>query len=576
MKIKLRGATVTDETRAEHNQQTRMPILIGFFVVMAVLLWLFTHVGTFFGIPSPEDVFGTFAEIVDYDFDNDGNVDSQLQVQSTDFWPDNDSERAWLFGAICGAFLCGYFLPLRYKRPSYVFWFLAAFDLLYGWHLTTMFLTGHLFLYLLLHGPHRKNTELLSTAFGMLATLLIWVETTELKYLLLYMSAGGATSWAAFKYVLNPVLTSQHRAAKLIPAIAMHLPFLAIYGGIYYELASGVKWDKSLAVIIFMYQWARLITYHMDYRDGEVPKDLPLLHYLSVFLSPAVIPNYRYAPYLAQGYTYLESSFYNNDKNSIITGGLKLWSIAIFYLIFGEYIVDCFKHYMVSQWNVPVYKFISSMVEDYCDGTPMSTPTVLLSTICDQYRIFLLWGAVTHFKVGTWRVLGYNVDPQYNKPWLATNLANLWSRFAFHYREFLVRAVYYPVFFRVFRNNTSLRIFTAIMVATIIGNPFWGHTPAKLIYNGITFERFFRLILRSWPYYILLGLGISLCHLYLMRKVRTRKPWTRDRWFVVDILCSYLTIQYFSLIHVFIRPQSNSNLWDHVKLFLIGLGIHLD
>ncbi|HAD57736.1 MAG TPA: hypothetical protein DCG12_00635, partial [Planctomycetaceae bacterium] len=121
-----------------------------------------------------------------------------------------------------------------------------------------------------------------------------------------------------------------------------------------------------------------------------------------------------------------------------------------FYLIFGEYIVDCFKHYMVSQWNVPVYKFISSMVEDYCDGTPMSTPTVLLSTICDQYRIFLLWGAVTHFKVGTWRVLGYNVDPQYNKPWLATNLANLWSRFAFHYREFLVRAVYYPVFFRVF------------------------------------------------------------------------------------------------------------------------------
>ena len=114
------------------------------------------------------------------------------------------------------------------------------------------------------------------------------------------------------------------------------------------------------------------------------------------------------------------------------------------------------------------------------------------------------------------------------------------------------------------------------MVATIIGNPFWGHTPAKLIYNGITFERFFRLILRSWPYYILLGLGISLCHLYLMRKVRTRKPWTRDRWFVVDILCSYLTIQYFSLIHVFIRPQSNSNLWDHVKLFLIGFGIHLD
>lgn len=575
MKIQLRGATVKDEQRQEHNQQTKPRVLIAFFAIILLFTWLFTHVGTHFGIPGPEQVFGDIGEAADFDFDDDGNIDSQMYIQSADQWS-NDTERAWLFAVICGAFLSGYFLPLKYKRPSYVLWFLLGFTLLYGYHLALTFLTGHLFLYLILHGPHRKNTELISVAFGMLVPLVLARESTDTKTILLSMSAGGTVSWLTFRFVLNRILTSQTRAARLIPAIAMHLPFLVIYAGIAYEWATDDRWRFYLGVIIFMYQWARLITYHIDYRDGEVPKDLDLMLYLSVFMSPAVIPNYRYAPYLAQGYTYLESCFYNSDKNKIIAGGLKLWGVAMFYLVFGEYMVDCFKDYMDEYWDVPVYKFISSMVYDYCDGEPMSTPTVLFSTMCDQYRVFLLWGAVTHFKVGTWRVLGYNVDPQYNKPWMATNLANLWSRFAFHYREFLVRAVYYPVFFRVFRSTVSLRIFTAIMVATIIGNPFWGHTPAKLISNGITFDRFSHMILRSWPYYVLLGLGISICHLYLMRQVRTRKPWTRDRWFWLDVVCSYLTFQYFSLIHVFIRPQSNSTLMDHVKLFLIGLGIHLE
>ena len=55
-----------------------------------------------------------------------------------------------------------------------------------------------------------------------------------------------------------------------------------------------------------------------------------------------------------------------------------------------------------------------------------------------------------------------------------------------------------------------------------------------------------------------------------------RRPWTLDRWLPRDVVCAYLTMQYFALIHIFIRPQANSTLVDHVQLFLIGFGIHFD
>jgi len=83
------------------------------------------------------------------------------------------------------------------------------------------------------------------------------------------------------------------------------------------------------------------------------------------------------------------------------------------------------------------------------------------------------------------------------------------------------------------------------------------------------------VILSTWPYFVLLGLGISLTQIWLARRPRTRRPWTRDRRFCLDLVCAYLTLQYFALIHVFIRPQPGGNLQDYAELVLIGLGVRL-
>ncbi len=79
----------------------------------------------------------------------------------------------------------------------------------------------------------------------------------------------------------------------------------------------------------------------------------------------------------------------------------------------------------------------------------------------------------------------------------------------------------------------------------------------------------------TWPYFVLLGLGISGYQLFRMLRKPTRKPWTRDRWIAGDILAAYCTLQFFGLIHIFMRPASGGTVGDLFRLFLIGFGIEL-
>ena len=88
------------------------------------------------------------------------------------------------------------------------------------------------------------------------------------------------------------------------------------------------------------------------------------------------------------------------------------------------------------------------------------------------------------------------------------------------------------------------------MAAACVGNMIWGHMSENLYYNGLEWEHVLKYIPR-WPYFILLGLGISLVQVYLLRKKRNRKPWTWGWRISTDILAMYVTIQFYCLIHIF-------------------------
>ncbi|MDQ6972264.1 MAG: hypothetical protein Q9M30_06410, partial [Mariprofundaceae bacterium] len=91
------------------------------------------------------------------------------------------------------------------------------------------------------------------------------------------------------------------------------------------------------------------------------------------------------------------------------------------------------------------------LVAHYMQGEQLGTLTVLVVTLLNLFKWIVLFAGIAHFKVGVWRICGYDIAASFDKPWLATNLVEFWRRFTFHYREFLVRAFYYPAFFRFFK-----------------------------------------------------------------------------------------------------------------------------
>jgi hypothetical protein len=116
-----------------------------------------------------------------------------------------------------------------------------------------------------------------------------------------------------------------------------------------------------------------------------------------------------------------------------------------------------------------------------------------------------------------------------------------------------------------------VRIFFATLLATSVGNHLWGHIPDRLYDRGMTMNNLV-MILRAWPYYLLLGLGIAVTQVYLLRRKRKRKPWTRGPRIALDVLAAYATIQYFCLIHLFARPPADGGWRDTANLLLLGLG----
>ena len=311
--------------------------------------------------------------------------------------------------------------------------------------------------------------------------------------------------------------------------------------------------------------------YHIDYQDGHIPNNISFLTYLSIFLTPGQISNWNWGVTIGQGYAYTFNNFLCEDKNKLVKSGLQLWAIALGYFLLGDWIHTQLIEFLDRQ-GLFVYWRIEHMSEDFLAGESVSTLTVLLTTLIALMKWTFSWGGVMHFKVGLWRVCGYKIDPYFNYPWLSTNLVALWSRFTFHYREFLVRAFYYPVFFRFFKGHTHLRIFCATMSAACFGNLVWGHMTEAVFYYGVELNSLTESM-KQWPYFVLLGLGITASEFWLLHKKKTsRKPWTLDKDIGWDFLSAYVTLQYFAMIHIFVYTIPEATLADNFRLFLTGLG----
>ena len=126
----LGGRPITTEEQKKNDRHS--PVAVAAVVgVLLVYIYLFTQVYQVVGLPSPEALAAKTGLNLNFVFDDDHNVDCTLIISFTRKY-NSDKERLIFFTVVTLAFLCVYFLPLKYKRPALVFWFLTAVILLYG------------------------------------------------------------------------------------------------------------------------------------------------------------------------------------------------------------------------------------------------------------------------------------------------------------------------------------------------------------------------------------------------------------------------------------------------------------
>jgi hypothetical protein len=564
----LLTSAVTDEQRIA-NDIHRPWAVVAVLGVVAIYIYLFTHAHVVLGLPAPQDLADYFGIDINHVFGADRNVNSRVTVNFTQRYDSNDDERLVLFLAIAGAFLSAYFLPLRYKQTSLVMWTTVGICLLFGVPTASVLIAAHMVVYLTLH-PRQQEALMWGAVPGGLVVIGLSAGEVEPPPVVVIWPLASAL---LYRYLWLPLL-SRPRLAPLMRSLVVQSALLTVLVAALAEGVSGDEWKLPLGVLYFFWQWERLIMYHIDYKDGLVPEDIPVWRYLAVFLSPAAIPNFHMRVAIGQGYAYINNAFLCEDKNKIVFGGIRILLVALAYLLF----VDWGRYFLIDVFEglgIPVYQArIKYMIQHFHQGGEVSTISVLMTSMVDLARWILIYASVAHFKVGVWRICGYKVDPSFNKPWMATNLVSFWARFTFHYREFLVRAFYYPVFFRFFRKHPMTRVVLATIAAVTIGNLIWGHLAADLFYQGLEFRRF-GISMATLPYFVLLGLGIALTEVYLLKRKRTRRPWTPGPRMIMDVLAVYCTLQFYALIHIFIELRGGASSWEVFRLFLMGFGLKL-
>ncbi|MBF0370950.1 MAG: hypothetical protein HQL52_15990 [Magnetococcales bacterium] len=563
----LTKTTLTDQQRSRNDAQHNHGVVVLVLWLLLLYIYLFTYVPQTLHLPMPQELAQELGVALDHVFDRDLNIHSHVNISWTQRFDSNESERLILFYTILGSFLSAYYLPLRFKRPALVFWTLGAVGLLYGLPATSGLVMAHGALWLTFH-PQPKHPLIKGGSLGLLAWVSFWQGEPLYPAVVLSLGFGGFYRFLWLPWLARP------KTAPLLRTLLVQSALITVVGSALIEGLDGGSWKLPLGVVLFFWHWQRVMLYQVDFNDGLVPKDLGFLAYLAVFISPGALPNWNREAMIGQGYSYINGVFLHEPKNRIVLAGVRILWVALAYLVLGNwlwrFLVD-----LCTGWGVDVFDaHIREMTRHYLAGKPLTTSSVLLTTLLDLFRWVTIYASITHFKVGLWRICGYGVDANFDKPWLATNLVAFWKRFTFHYREFLARVFFYPLFFRFRRQGRKTRIITATLGAIVVGNLIWGHVVELFFYRGMAWDEL-DYFAQAWPYFILLGGGIALTELYLLQKKSTRQPWQWGPWLMGDVVASYLTLQFYALIHIFIFPVAGASVGDLFRLFLIGFGIHL-
>lgn len=475
-----------------------------------------------------------------------------------------DDQRRALLATIALGFLASYYLPRHLVRKATVACCLGGLWWIVGWLACGLMVLSLGVVYLAFHQPSPVSRFCL-VYFLCFVSLFAYTGFLSEQATRWFFFATALLSYPVYLllYFLN-----HERCWGVSRFLSVHSCWLVLTISLCVQ-SDGGKLFIPAGLLLQFFLWERLVFYSVDFQDGMVPKELSWADFLATFLSPATLVNMSWLNRIGKGYAYLSESFLARDQNEVVQSGLRLMAVALVFLVLKYPILDGLSLvFLAAGVEVLTLWELTTRIEL---GSSVTLASIWSALLRDFLAFYLTWSVIAHFKVATWRLMGYDIAPYFQYPFLSTNIVEMWRRYSFYYREFLLAAFYYPVFLALRSFPRWLRTVLATLAAATLGN-FLYHLLEALLYDqgeaSVVVELF-----RTLPYFLIFGLAIALTSLYLSWKGPGRKAWSPGIGLLFDVLGVVATFGFYILVRVMNHVPKEHSFTTAAKILLGAFGL---
>jgi hypothetical protein len=327
-------------------------------------------------------------------------------------------------------------------------------------------------------------------------------------------------SMASAFYLLEPLVATLLIATGLALFLILRGPVAlrwrvltvaAIFAALMYGRATGsfripVSFYTVFAAI-FMF---RIVIYMYDLAHAtEPPRLLPFLSYF--FL----LPNYYFMLFPVIDFQTMRRGYYQRDIHDVAQQGI---------------------HWMTrGAVQLMLYRLIIYFNDPYLPDRVTSLHA-LLTTMVLTYLLYLNVSGTFHQVVGMLHLFGYDLPETNHNYLLASSFTDFWRRTNIYWKDFMVKIVYYPVYFKLRRRGEG----RAQLVATAV---------VFLVTWALHIYQFFWIkgkVVVTWPdtiFWTILGLLVMANVFYeYRRKRRHDSSWQGRALHVAQVLGTFTVI----------------------------------
>lgn len=246
-------------------------------------------------------------------------------------------------------------------------------------------------------------------------------------------SLAGTTIVLTFALVVGTVFYVLLRLP--VPFLVRLVPVLAVAGGLAILRDRGFAIEPLWQILgaLFMF---RMIIYAYDVKTAKKPESF--MDFLNYFF---LLPNFYFVLFPVIDYTTFKKSYYADDIHATAQRGLAWIARGVIHLCLYRFI---YHNVVISPEQVQNF------------------PTMLLY-VFQTFWLYLQVSGKFHIAVGMLHLFGYKLPETNHLYFLASSFTDFWRRINIYWKDFMVKVVYYPVYFRFRKMHEK----TALTIATL-------------------------------------------------------------------------------------------------------------